>query len=189
MNYFMKQENVDTYKQMLVDYDSSWLTSILEDYLKPGSTLLEIGMGTGLDLDILSKKYKVTGSDNSPIFVDEYNFNHTHKALLIDATNIKIESKFDCIYSNKVLQHLTKEQFISSLHSQKSHLNHEGIIFLTLWYGVYEEQIMFDGQLRFIYYTEIDIIDIVKDHFNVVDIRKYTESDPMDSLLVVLKAK
>ena len=34
-----------------------------------GSTLLELGMGPGKDLDLLKKTYSVTGSDSSKIFV------------------------------------------------------------------------------------------------------------------------
>ena len=47
--------------------DGSELNKILEKYLPEKSSVLEIGMGPGKDLDILSKTYAVTGSDNSVI--------------------------------------------------------------------------------------------------------------------------
>ena len=190
MDYFMNRENVNQYKKMLVDYDGVWLINKLSEYVSDGVTILELGMGAGLDLELLAKKYNVLGSDNSPIFIDDYKAKDTGiNVILLDAISIDINDKFDCIFSNKVLQHLTKQQFIQSLDNQKSHLNAQGIIFFSLWYGEHIEELMFDGQLRFTYYTEKDIEDIVKDDFNILNLERYTESDDMDSLLVVLTTR
>ena len=190
MDYFMNRENVDKYKEMLSGYDGTWVINKLAEYIPNGAKILELGMGAGLDLDLLSPKYNVLGSDNSPIFVEDYNAKETGtKAIVLDAINVNINESFDCIFSNKVLQHLTKQQFIQSLNSQKSHLTSNGIIFLTLWHGEHQEELMFNGQLRFTYYTEKDIKDIVKAGFEILTLERYTESDDMDSLLVVLKAK
>ena len=190
MSYFMNRVNVDTYKEMLGDYDNSWVVNKLSEFISDGAKVLELGMGTGLDLDLLSKKYEVIGSDNSPIFINDYNIkNKGGKAILLDAINVDINDSFDCIYSNKVLQHLTKDQFLKSLINQAKCLNVNGIIYLTLWNGEYREELYFDDSLRFTYYTENDIKDMVVDNFDIIHINRYTESDAMDSLLVVLKIK
>ena len=60
--------------------------------------------------------------------------------LKIDAKDIKIKRKFDCIYSNKVLIHFTKEECLSSFKQQKNILNNEGILFHTFWYGTKTEK-------------------------------------------------
>ena len=190
MSYFMNRVNVDTYKEMLGDYDNSWVVNKLSEFISAGAKVLEIGMGTGLDLNLLSKKYEVIGSDNSPIFINDYNIkNKGGKAILLDAISVDINDSFDCIYSNKVLQHLTKDQFLKSLSNQGKCLNANGIIYFTLWYGEYREELYFDDSLRFTYYTENDIKDMVADNFDIIHINRFTESDDMDSLLVVLKIK
>ena len=188
MNYFMNRENVDQYKEMLKEYDASITVNKLEKYLKNGSSLLELGMGAGLDLDLLAKNYKVIGTDNSDVFVQDYKLQKTGIPVQeLDAINVDIDKKFDCIYSNKVLQHLTKENFITSLKNQKLHLNDNGIIFMTLWKGEYQEELMFDGQLRFTYYLEDDIKNIVGNDFKILNLSSYAESDEEDSILVVLQ--
>lgn len=188
MDYFKKKENVEKYKEMLVGYEGNRLISKLETYLEAGSTVLELGMGIGLDLDLLSKRYKVVGSDNSKVFIDEYKKkNKPFPVMLLDAENITCNQTFDCIYSNKVLQHLTLEGFKKSLKSQKEHLKDGGILFATLWYGEYREEVFFEGELRFTYYTEKDIREIVGEEFLIEKLERYEELEAGDSLLMVLR--
>ncbi len=189
MNYFMKRENVNEYKSMLDDYDPMPMINRLEKYLKVGDSILEIGMGAGLDYDILSKKYSVVGTDNSPIFIEDYKAEHPNADVrILDATNITIPEKFDCIFSNKVLHHLTKDDFIASLSQQKAALKTGGIIFMTLWHGEEREELMFNGEIRFTYYMEETIKKIaVKEMLEILTIERYSEMDDCDSMVVVLK--
>ena len=48
----------------------------VREYLPDHSALLELGMGLGADLLALSKYYEVTGSDFSPIFLDDFRSAH-----------------------------------------------------------------------------------------------------------------
>lgn len=190
MKFFMKKENVDKYIEMIEDYDGTWLLNKLGEFLKLGASLLELGMGAGKDLDILSRNYNVIGSDNSEIFLDRYRkLNTGIKVINLDAIEMNIYEKFDCIYSNKVLHHLTREDFIKSIKNQKKNLNEDGIIFMTLWRGKYKEEMMFNDEVRFTYYLESDIEEIVKDDYEVVHMEAYKEfeEEENDSLLVVLK--
>ncbi len=190
MNYFMKRENVEQYKSMIAEYDPMPIINKLESYLKEDDFILELGMGAGLDFEILSKKYSAVGTDNSPVFIDDYKRDHPEADVrILDASNITINEKFDCIFSNKVLQHLTKDNFVKSLSQQKNILHKNGIIFMTLWYGDYREELMFEGEIRFTYYTENDIKEIVKDTFEIVTIERYSEMEECDSMVVVLKRK
>ena len=86
MGYFDSEKNVQEYIKMVEEYDATELINILLKYLKEESTLLELGMGPGKDLDILREYYKVTGSDSSQIFVNRYKKIHPESDILqIDA--------------------------------------------------------------------------------------------------------
>ena len=99
MGYFDNEKNVKDYIKMVKGYDATELINILRKHLKKDSTLLELGMGPGKDLDILREYYKVTGSDSSQIFVNRYKKIHPESDILqIDAIDIKIQQKFDCIF-------------------------------------------------------------------------------------------
>ncbi len=124
MGFFDTAKGVEQYIKMAEGYDGAELIKILKKYLPENSTVLEIGIGPGKDLDILKKLYTVTGSDNSQIFLDKYKKNHPDtNLLLLDAVTMKTDRRFDCIYSNKVLHHLTKEDLTKSLQRQKEMLN------------------------------------------------------------------
>lgn len=192
MKFFMKEENVNQYIEMTKEYDPTSIVNKVKKYLPKGSTLLELGMGEGRDLELLSKEYKVVGSDNSEVFINKYKEkNKGIEVLPIDATMMNTERTFDCIYSNKILHHLTKKDFIKSLNLQKNNLNNKGILFMTLWNGEYREEIMFDGEIRFTYYLENDIREIVKNHYDIVTIETYNEFEEHenDSLLVILRKR
>lgn len=143
-------------------------------------------MGPGTDLLELSKFYKVTGSDFSPIFLDDFRSAHSEiETLEVDAANFTLNRQFDCIYFNKVLHHLPIADFQQSLQLQAKHLNDGGIIVMTLWYGAHREE-FYEG-LRFVYYTEQEIRELIPDGLKIETIECYTEIEQDDSLLVVLK--
>jgi len=187
MGYFDSEKNVQEYIKMVEEYDATELINILRKYLKEESTLLELGMGPGKDLDILREYYKVTGSDSSQIFVNRYKKIHPESDILqIDATDIKIQQKFDCIFSNKVLIHLTKEECKSSFKQQKNILNPKGILFHTFWYGTKTEK---HHGLLFTYYTEDYLRKMVEEYFNIISLERYSEMEKDDSILLVLQNK
>ena len=187
MGYFDDEKNVQDYIKMVEDYDPIELINILKKYLKEESTLLELGMGPGKDLDILREYYKVTGSDSSQIFVNRYKKIHPESDILqIDATDIKIQQKFDCIFSNKVLIHLTKEECKSSFKQQKNILNPKGILFHTFWYGTKTEK---HHGLLFTYYTEDYLRKMVEEYYNIIRLERYSEMEKDDSILLILQNK
>jgi len=120
MGHYDTEEGVQEYIKHSEKWDGKQLIKILLQYLPELSTLLELGMGPGRDFDVLNKAYKVTGSDKSQVFLDRYREKNKDVELLkLDAVTIATDRKFDCIYSNKVLQHLTKEELKKSLKRQK----------------------------------------------------------------------
>ena len=120
MGFFDTEKGVEQYIKIAEGYDGAELIKILQRHLPANSTVLELGMGPGKDLDILKESYKTTGSDNSQVFLDKYIEKYPDAdLLLLDAVTISTNRKFDCIYSNKVLHHLTKEDLIKSLQNKK----------------------------------------------------------------------
>ncbi|NHJ48020.1 MAG: class I SAM-dependent methyltransferase [Asgard group archaeon] len=187
MNYFKNEKNVKDYIKMAEGYDGRLLIDLLKKYLPLGSSLLELGMGPGKDLDILSNFFEVIGSDYSQIFLDLYREkNISIELLLLDAITLETNRTFDCIYSNKVLHHLTKEDLKKSFQRQKAVLNDNGLLFHTFWKGDKEET--YHG-LRFVYYTEKELLGIIGDIYELIEIATYKEMSKNDSIYVILKKK
>ena len=187
MGFFDTKKGVEQYITMVEGYDGAELIKILQKYLPANSTVLELGMGPGKDMDILKKSYKVTGSDNSQIFLDKYMEKHQDAdLLLLDAITIQTDRKFDCIYSNKVLHHLTKEDLIKSFLRQKQILNPNGIAFHSFWKGNKTESI--EG-LLFTYYEKEDLKKIIESDFEILVLATYMEMEKDDSIYAILRIK
>ena len=170
---------------MAEGFDGKALIEVLNGYLKDGSSVLELGMGPGKDLDLLSEKYRATGSDLSNVFIERYRKEHPNADLLIlDAVTIDTESRFDCIYSNKVLMHLSREELKRSFERQIEVLNPGGLLFHSFWKGDSEE---FIEDLRFVYHDEISIMKFIGEGFEALEITEYSEMDDGDSFYLVLR--
>lgn len=187
MGFFDDEKNVDQYIAMTEGYDFSFIRNTLNKYLPSGSSLLEIGMGPGKDLHMLSEDYNVTGSDSSKPFIDRFRKEHPNSTidiLQLDAKTLEIDIQYDCIYSNKVLMHLEKDEMSHSLKRQSELITHDGIIFATLWYGDSRELF---GDLLFQYYNENSITSLIPNELSVVSLERYTEEEEGDSFYLVLK--
>jgi len=185
MGFFDTEKGVDEYIKMAEGYDGTELIKILQEFVPEKSTVLELGMGPGKDLDILSKTFTVTGSDNSQIFLDRYKKQNPNADLLkLDAVTIPSERTFDCIYSNKVLHHVTREDLKKSFQRQKEILNSNGIAFHSFWRGDKDEN--YDG-LLFTKYQIDGLKEIIGDNFNILSMNIYTEMEKNDSIYVVLR--
>ena len=133
MGYYDTEEGVDEYVKMAEGYDGRALVEVLKKYLTRNATVLELGMGPGKDLDILSESFQVTGSDSSQVFLERYRERNAGADLvLLDAVTMDIDRQFDAIYSNKVLHHLTREELKASLRRQAKALTGQGILLHSL---------------------------------------------------------
>ena len=188
MEYFKKMENAKEYIALSMDYDPTFIVTNIESHLPFGSTILELGMGPGKDLEVLQNHYDVTGSDNAQSFIDLYNDKNPIKdAIYLDVIEMNIEEKFDCIFSNKVLSHLNRENFIKSLIKQKENLNSNGYIIMSMWKGEYEEVYDIDMDINFTYYDRKDIEEIIKPIYSNIEIIEYSELEENDSFLIFCK--
>jgi cyclopropane fatty-acyl-phospholipid synthase-like methyltransferase len=186
-DYYQSKKHVMEYIRMSEGYDGKELVKILKNYLLPKSTILELGMGTGRDLDILKKEFDVTGSDNSHVFLDMYREKHPNADLIhLDAEKLDTNRRFDCIYSNKVLHHLTTKKLKKSIKKQKELLNHSGILFHSFWQGDKDER--YKG-LRFVYYTKKELFNYFSEDFKIIEIETYKEMEDNDSIYVIVQSK
>ena len=183
MGFYDNKETANQYIEMARGYDGRELIAILRQHVPDGATVLELGMGPGVDLDILAECYRVTGSDLSQFFIDRYRqSNPTADLLVLDAVELKTDRTFDCIYSNKVLHHLVEDDLLNSVQRQCELLTENGFVMHSFWRG---EGVDEHHGLRFVYQTEERIREIFGSSFSSVVVETYTEMEDDDSLYVV----
>ncbi len=179
----MTEESVDLYIEISEGIDGKGIITELQKWLQKGSSVLELGMGEGKDLVLLSRHFKVTGSDFSPIFLDRFKKDHPDFSLEnIDARNIRSLVRFDCIYSNKVLHHLNPDELRGSLKSQAEILNSSGIICHSFWAGEGQAE---EKGLIFSHYRKQDLESMVQEYFHVLHCENYMEFGKDDSILLI----
>lgn len=191
MGFYDEPTNVDRYIDMCKDYDGSNIYRELAEHLVDGKTVLELGSGAGLDMPFLTEHYQVTGSDLSKEFLSRcvQKFPDT-LFIQLNAVTVNINDQFDCIYSNKVLHHLTEDELVESLNNQAKHLNPDGIIAHSFWIGHkldIENKEMFG--LRFNYYKIEYLLKLISCRFKVLSSLNYTEFDENDSLFVIAQKR
>jgi cyclopropane fatty-acyl-phospholipid synthase-like methyltransferase len=185
MGYYDEPKNVQQYIDMAAGNDGWELVTALGKYLPDGAEVLELGMGPGVDLDLLSQHYQVTGSDTSQVFLDRYREVHQSAyLLLLDAETIQTTRRFTGIYSNKVLHHLSPRQLQASFLRQHAVLLPDGIALHSFWLGDGEEFI--DG-LRFRCYSEDYLHALVEPNFTILESTHYEEFEADDSVYLILK--
>lgn len=187
MSFFDTEKGIQEYIKIAEGYDGASLIDELRKFLNDGSSVLEIGMGPGKDLDILKKYYKVSGTDTSKVFINRYKkINPSADVFLLDAKKLDINKKFDCIYSNKVLQHLTKNECFRSLKKQKKLLNPKGILLHSFWYG---DKTEYYDDLLFVKYKINELKNMVRKDYNILKTQRYKEFKKNDSFFIILQRK
>lgn len=187
MNFYNDLASVKSYIEMCEDYDGSNIYQVLRQHLPENSTLLELGSGPGLDIEYLKKVYSVTGSDLSEEFLKVCKQRHPEISFLkLNALTLELAEKFDCIYSNKVLHHLTEEELKESLEKQVKILSPKGLVAHSFWLG--EENQEMNGML-FTYYKKENLLRIISEYFEILSTLNYEEFEDNDSLFVVARLK
>lgn len=185
MGYYNTKKGIREYTKRSQKWGGIKLIKILKKHLPKNSSLLEIGMGPGRDFDILKKIYRATGSDRSKMFLNNYKKQNKKANLLkLDAVTLRTSKRFDGIYTNKVLQHITKRELKKSIKRQKEILNPGGIVFHTFWKG---NKIEYKRGLRFVYYEKRQLKKIIGKNFDILEIKIFTEMEKNDSIYVILK--
>jgi len=187
MGFYDDPKNVDSYIKMCEEYDGSNLYEILKKNLDVGKSVLELGSGPGFDLPFLMKHFQVTGSDLSNEFISRCKKQFPEiEFLKLDVKDIAVEKKYNCIYSNKVLHHLTEDELSLSLAQQVKVLTKDGIIAHSFWLG--EESQQMHG-LLFTYYREKRLLNIISEYYSIISTMRYQEIEKGDSLFIVAQKK
>lgn len=187
MTFYDDPKNAEDYIKLAKGYDGAKLIALLEPQLAKGASVLELGMGPGVDLDLLAKRYKVTGSDYSAYFLDRYKEQHPDSDLIeLDAAKINTDRTFDCIYSNKVLHQFSDEQLNTSFAKQSDALNDSGLILHSFWLG---DEVMEMHGTTFYYRPIKDVTERLATHFELIDAQTYTEMEDGDSFWVLAKKR
>lgn len=186
-NTYDTTDGVDAYVTMAEGYDGRTHVERLGQLLRPGSQVLELGMGPGVDLDLLlARHYDVVGSDRSQAFLDRYARMRPEVELLrLDAVSIDTARTFDAIYSNKVLHQLTTEDLTRSLRRQAQLVRPEGVLLHGLWAG--DGAGVYDGLLHR-EYTRETFAAVVPSTLELVEVTPYREMTTDDSIRVVLRS-
>jgi trans-aconitate methyltransferase len=187
MGFYDDEKTARQYIEMAKGYDGAELIEALHAHVPKGATVLELGMGPGVDLDILRASYTVTGSDTSQFFLDEYTARHPEADLIqLDAQQLDTDRTWNCVFSNKVLHHLDDVELANSIERQCKILNENGCIMHSFWRGTDVEE---HHGLRFHNRTEDDVRAAFEKAFNILEITTYSEMDPDDSIYVIAKKK
>ena len=185
--YYKTKESVEEYIKLAKDVSGKQLIEKLQQVLPINSVLLEIGSGPGTDWKILSKTYKVIGSDNSTEFLNYLITKNLNEEFLdLDASTLITDKKFDGIYSNKVFHHLKDNELVDSVKRQSEILNPKGIICHSFWKGKGSE--IFKG-LFVNYHEESNLKKVFKEYFEILSIEPYNEFEDEDSLLLIARKK
>lgn len=185
--YYKTEASVAEYIELAKDVNGKKLIDKLAQVLPLNAVLLEIGSGPGTDWNILSKSYKVIGSDNSTEFLNHLmTKNPDGEFLELNAATLKIDKKVDGIYSNKVLHHLNDNELANSIKRQYDILKQGGIICHSFWNGEGTE--VFKG-LCVNYHNVNDLKKKFEDYFEIITIEGYEEFEDNDSVLLIGKKK
>jgi cyclopropane fatty-acyl-phospholipid synthase-like methyltransferase len=185
VQFYNDPVKVDEYEKICDEYDGSELYAILEKHLSEDSTLLELGSGPGNDVNYLYKKYRVTGSDLSDefLFRCKKKFNNV-PFIKLNAVSIETDKIFDCLFSNKVLHHLTPEDLKKSFARQQKVLIRDGIFAHTFWLG--DKEFTMEGML-FVFHNRESLKKSVSEYFTILETHDYKEFEEGDSIFIVAK--
>jgi len=129
------------YKELLIQYDNAnmkQLNKILDKLISHNSFVLDIGFGSGRDLNYIKNITKnIYGLDGSIEFVNnlkQYAF-YKNRIALSNLPNINIQpfdiNKFDIVILIAVLMHLTKDEIVQTIKNLKNILTKNGKVIIS----------------------------------------------------------
>jgi SAM-dependent methyltransferase len=135
------------YKEKDYQSEADFVDTLIRKYNKDAKTLLDLGCGTGKHDIALSKKYIVTGIDQSPQMLSIARQNTDAAKLTAESSNITfqqgdirticLDKQFDSVISLfHVMSYQTGNDDIRDVfYSVKKHLKSAGVFIFDFWYG------------------------------------------------------
>lgn len=182
-NYYHQEETVAEYLKMAAEVNSSTLIKRYVRHLNENASVLELGTGPGTDWQLLNSYVKTIGSDVSEVFIQHLNATFPgNEFLLLDAITLKTQQKFNGIYANKVLHHLTDEELEMSLKKQADILLPGGVVMHSYWLGEGTE----DFKGMFVNYHDKQYLqELYSKQFKVLEMECYQEFERDDSIYII----
>ncbi|MBL8061618.1 MAG: class I SAM-dependent methyltransferase [Anaerolineales bacterium] len=130
----------DIYAANSKDYpaEAGLTHQIIQQYkISSGNSLLDVGCGTGIHVNLLRKHYQVEGLDIDPYMLHEARRNHPgirfHQGDMVD---FRLENTFDvivCLFS-AIGYVKTKPRLHKAIKTMASHLNTGGVLLIEPWF-------------------------------------------------------
>jgi SAM-dependent methyltransferase len=186
-SYYENEANVESYSKFTPSHDGSLLVDALATWLPAGSSVLELGMGPGKDFRLLNERFSVTGSDLSNTFLQRYRKQDPEADLLqLDALTLETDRRFDAVFSNKVLIHMSPAQLEQSFARQHAVLNKGGLILHSFWCGEGEQTF---GGLTLVRHNEQDLTAMLEGSFRILALEKHAKMADDDSIYIVARKR
>ena len=156
------------------DKPDGQLLKLIEEYKIPPSSVLDVGCGTGVTGRALARRgFKVKGIDISPTAIESAkNHNTTAEFEVVDFLKTKLDSTFDFVIDTGCFHYTLDRNFVKRV---SNHLGETGLWYTTI--GSNEEKKVLPVPFGPPVHSLEEIIDTVKLHFVVNDIRHYMFSD------------
>lgn len=181
---YSSEEGAAAYAEAREGVEASILVDVLTSLLPGGSSLLELGMGPGNELVRLARRFDVTGSDKSKGFLELFSRSHpSFKLLHLDAVTIETDRRFDCVFSNKVLHHLSREDLGASFDRQRRVVKPGGLLFHSFWLG---KGTGYSDGLHFTKYTEDVLLEMASGVGKTLLSFTYSELNADDSIAIAV---
>lgn len=174
--------------------DKAYVDNFL-NYLKNGSSILDIACGTGELLEYYNDKgFIATGIDISKEMVD-ISKSRVPNANVINMNlyNLdKLEEKFDAISATFILVHIPKEKIDEVINKISERLNRDGIFFTvfttSLKEGIQEEPLDSNYKYYAVNYSKEEIYSILTNNgFEILESIEATRINKSDVAIVIAK--
>jgi len=132
------ESNAKTYFERTNRVDPSPILNPLLPYLKPNSSILDIGCGSGRDLKwFKARGFDAAGLERSPSLAVMASDHSTCPVSIVDLFDYNPPVHYDCLLLIGTLVHLPRPEFSRALRKAKSMLNPAGIIYISMkaWGG------------------------------------------------------
>jgi SAM-dependent methyltransferase len=186
-DYYDNEQNVSSYIEFTPAHDGAELVEALRAELPQQSSVLELGMGPGKDFKLLSEYFRATGSDRSNVFLNRFRkLDPSADLLYLDARTLDTDRRFDAIFSNKALIHMSSAELSQSFGRQHDVLTPGGVVLHSFWYG--EGQNEFSG-LTLVYHNETDLAALLEPDFDVIGLERHAKMADGDSIYVIARKR
>jgi len=165
---------------------------VLDDYLKPETTVLDLGCGCGMEtLYFAQKGHRVVGVDISPEIIKVAK-NRTSKYsnlvsfIVDDMTTVKLKEKFLLVLLHDCLEHVFEHEQKQTIENAISHLDERGILFVKCptmeWKKKFCDTNILEG-----HYVNLECFQVLDEIVSMEMVKQVMEENGVELDLFTLK--